>query len=326
MKAKPNGKELGFFITLTLISLLFIPKISFATDVAYHQIKIFLNPQGYALFNITVKYSSLTSKRVPYFLLYSNIIGLKAFDSKGLMNCTKKPTIYGTFISCKPNFKAKGNYTVHLTFILKGLVNKYNTVRENGKNFENFKYIFKYEYNIKEPTKETVLMLYLPEGYGLAKLKSKSSLTYYPENAIITSDGRHVILEWKMENPELGNTLIFSAIYEKVLPIMPKKFFNKLSLQIWIATFIIVLFFLLLIYKVITHKKMALELIREDERKIIEFLEENKDKFVKQRDIVRHTGFSKAKVSRLVTELEKRGIIERERIGRTNRIRLRKRL
>jgi len=315
--------KLVFLAAFLLFFLLINMQVSFATDVEYHQIKIYLNPQGYALFNITVKYSSLTSERVPYFLLYSNIIGLKAYDSKGLMNCTEKPTVYGTFISCKPNMKERKNYTVHITFILKGLVHPFSQEKPQNQQDNHAKYIFRYEYNIKEPTKTMEIMLYLPEGFGLVKMKNTTP--YYPKNAIITSDGRHVILEWNLKNPELGNTLLFSAIYEKVLPMMPKTFFNRFSQQIWLITFLVILFLLFLIYKVMERRKIAFELIREDERKILEYLEANKDKFVKQKDIVRHTGFSKAKVSRLITELEKRGIVERERIGRTNRVRLKKR-
>ncbi|MCK4428905.1 MAG: MarR family transcriptional regulator, partial [Candidatus Aenigmarchaeota archaeon] len=58
--------------------------------------------------------------------------------------------------------------------------------------------------------------------------------------------------------------------------------------------------------------------LKEDEKKILEVLSrENK---ISQRKICRETGLSKAHVSRIAKSLEERGLIERERKGRSYEI------
>ena len=53
----------------------------------------------------------------------------------------------------------------------------------------------------------------------------------------------------------------------------------------------------------------------EDEKKIIDAINHFGDG-CKQKDVVKYTNFSKAKVSRLIDNLEKRNILKRERIGK----------
>ncbi len=55
----------------------------------------------------------------------------------------------------------------------------------------------------------------------------------------------------------------------------------------------------------------------EDERKIVELLKENGG-ILFQSDIVEYTGFSKAKVSRILDKLEVKGVVEKRRRGNTN--------
>jgi len=68
-----------------------------------------------------------------------------------------------------------------------------------------------------------------------------------------------------------------------------------------------------------TGVKRVFSVLKGDERRVIDVILLKGDK-CKQRDIVRATDYSKAKVSRIMTELEARGILSRERIGRTNRV------
>lgn len=58
-----------------------------------------------------------------------------------------------------------------------------------------------------------------------------------------------------------------------------------------------------------------------DEKKIIDILIE-KDEDVFQSDLVNELDFSKSKLSELLTELESRSIVQKVRLGKTNKIRL----
>ncbi len=66
---------------------------------------------------------------------------------------------------------------------------------------------------------------------------------------------------------------------------------------------------------------LAVRLLDGDERRLLRVIVEAKGDIL-QRDLVRVTGFSDAKVSRLLDRLQERGLVVRERHGMTNRVRL----
>ncbi|MCX6695700.1 MAG: winged helix-turn-helix transcriptional regulator [Candidatus Altiarchaeota archaeon] len=72
----------------------------------------------------------------------------------------------------------------------------------------------------------------------------------------------------------------------------------------------------------ISHSQMhrILKVMPEDERKIIELL--MNEKRIEQTYLVAESGLSKVKVSRTLSKLEQRGIIEKKPLGNTNLIKL----
>jgi len=66
---------------------------------------------------------------------------------------------------------------------------------------------------------------------------------------------------------------------------------------------------------------LAIRLLDGDERRLLRVIVEARGDIL-QRDLVRVTAFSDAKVSRLLDRLQERGLVVRERRGMTNRIRL----
>ena len=85
------------------------------------------------------------------------------------------------------------------------------------------------------------------------------------------------------------------------------------------ATFIFFIYFF--------RKRFARDIIpilTDNERKIVEILLREK-KEVNQRSIVRETDYSKSKVSRILRNLESRGLVERSRKGRTNMVKFKRR-
>lgn len=66
---------------------------------------------------------------------------------------------------------------------------------------------------------------------------------------------------------------------------------------------------------------LAIRLLDGDERRLLRVVVEAKSPIL-QRDLVRITGFSDAKVSRLLDSLQGRGLVVRERHGMSNRVRL----
>ncbi len=66
---------------------------------------------------------------------------------------------------------------------------------------------------------------------------------------------------------------------------------------------------------------LAVRLLDGDERRLLRVIVEAKGDIL-QRDLVRITAFSEAKVSRLLDRLQERGLVVRERQGMANRVRL----
>lgn len=66
---------------------------------------------------------------------------------------------------------------------------------------------------------------------------------------------------------------------------------------------------------------LAIRLLDGDERRVVRVLVEAKGEML-QRDLVRITAFSDAKVSRLLDRLQERGLVVRERHGMANQVRL----
>lgn len=77
----------------------------------------------------------------------------------------------------------------------------------------------------------------------------------------------------------------------------------------------------------IDHKEIVYRVLKralsEDEKKILE--EVRKSKEITQDSLRFRLGWSKAKLSALLTGLDRRGIIQRERIGKTYKVRLERR-
>ena len=63
-----------------------------------------------------------------------------------------------------------------------------------------------------------------------------------------------------------------------------------------------------------------LKILPEDERTIVRVL--LKEKKIEQMYLVAESGLSKVKVSRLISKLEQRGIVEKKPLGNTNLIKL----
>ena len=67
--------------------------------------------------------------------------------------------------------------------------------------------------------------------------------------------------------------------------------------------------------------RIPMLVLTSDERRIVEEIIRSGGE-IKQEEISQRTGFSRSKVSRIISELEERGVITRERVGKTYILRL----
>lgn len=290
-------KLLALVLALTLI---LFSNIAFASQVETHDVNINLAKDGTGHFKVLIKYSLLTTDKV-YYLVFAKVLSIKGEDNKGLMECNLEKQVYGTQIMCIPNTNVTSNYTVKLEFDASELTAQIAD-----------KISFGYRYTVSDPTTLFRFGLRLPEGMGLVN----ATQPFSPTNATIGSTGRQVTLDWDAFLPELGKTYSFQVVYEPLfgIPISYDYLYGVLA----IVVLLIIYFWRIRKPSAAERAQTILSVLNEQEKRVLEVIMEKDG--IKQRDIVKATAFSKAKVSRIIADLEKRGILKKEPIGRTNKI------
>jgi len=201
----------------------------------------------------------------------------------------------------------------------KDIVYKIKTARLANDILQRFR-LFSQKLSVTQPTKAFSVTVKLPLGAGLAEenqLLGTALRPFEPEFGAQDSDGRRIFVIWRLDNPVIGNTLFISVVYE------------QFSEQIEFALFGIIIVAALAAFAIfifVTHYKPVqsiLPVLTNSERKVVEILLREK-KEVDQRAIVKETDFSKAQVSRIISDLVNRGVVEKVSKGRKNIIRLNK--
>lgn len=303
----------------SVFAFLLFSGMGFASQIADHTILLDIDDGNAAHFDVRVTFVELTTERINY-LVFARIDNARGSDVLGELECVVEKQTYGAQISCAPNSKMRENYTVEMSF------DSYDLVRRSGD-----AELFSYSYSVKDPTNDFHIRILLPEGASL--LSAEDFDPFFPEGAVIgTEMGRRVSLEWDVLKPDLGRTYTFDSYFEFVgkLPDVVEPVDDtgdgdgQDSGLLFAAGVVIVVVMVLYYFRRRVEKsgsgvKRVFSVLKGDERRVIDVILLKGDK-CKQRDIVRATDFSKAKVSRIMTELEARGILSRERIGRTNRV------
>ncbi|MCX6817799.1 MAG: MarR family transcriptional regulator [Candidatus Aenigmarchaeota archaeon] len=164
--------------------------------------------------------------------------------------------------------------------------------------------IYSFSTSLKPPVTSVMNMkAYLPEGFAVYRD------VIYPDGYETLSDGQRICLSWTLENPQ---SVMLSF-----------KFYNTSSDYSLATGIIISIVFIAVVTYLVGHyrKKMKCEFERgfsEDERKVLFIL--SKEGRIMQKKIEKELGFSRAKMTRIIMKLEKKGLVEKERVGRTNRL------
>jgi len=125
-----------------------------------------------------------------------------------------------------------------------------------------------------------------------------------------TTDGARISLSWQIENPG------------EDIPISVKMYNPYLSADFLLLPGIVAAFAAGFVWLFLRNRKNTehafLRGFTEDERKVVEVLRNRRTCY--QNRLEKELGFSKAKMTRITQRLEKKGLIEREKTGRTKRI------
>lgn len=289
-------------ILLVIAFLLALSPVAHASLVNWN-IDVTLNSDKTTDWVVDLIYNETIAK-TDYFIL-GKISSYEVFADNRPLNCTVDYEI-GSSITCS-NID-----TNHVTYKIK-TASMINDIQQNFR-------IFPYKFLVTRPTDEFKIIVRLPLGAVLADpqlLETVAMRPFTPSSGKEGSDGRNILVEWNMNKPLLGSSIDVTVVYEQ----LSEKSELPLFGAIVVAFIIIVLVLLAYIRRGREHE--ILPVLTAGERKVVEILLREKND-VDQRQIVKETDLSKATISRLISNLASRGVVEKVSKGRKNLIRLKK--
>jgi|GEM_PF-505194 hypothetical protein len=254
--------------------------------------------------NINVE--KLTSNEFSY-VSTQNIQSVNATVAGEKTSCTVADSPIGSEIRCPANTKA--NFTVNLSYKITETIERGETTST-----------FTYDHPIYRPTDTYSLKVLLPEGSALVTGENITRQVISPLGYNTGSNGRQILVDWNLK-PELGNTLSFYIIFEKIKNQDQPNFNVKAlagaaGLLVLLATGLGLVFYL---KREDLSESMAD--LTDDQERIMEKIRENKGEYL-QKDLVDEMDYSKAKISGEVSELVEKGMLKKKKDGRSNKLKI----
>ncbi len=288
-------------LLFTVLVIIMAQNVMAEPNLNYWNTTVSLGSDRDATFEVIMSYNETVTEH-EYFVR-TDVRDVNVYADEKRIQCNVERKNIGTTIRCD-NFEAQ---TIRYNFITKDIISNLN----NLKNFD-------YRFSVSRITDNFHITVKLPVGFTIVtqeKLDGTGLLPVEPDNGISSSDGRRIFISWNMAEPLLGDKLDVSIIYER----------TGFDLeQLLLIVFVLFLIFVMVAITITFRKrgvKDVLTVLHENERRIVQILMKEKSG-VDQRRIVKDTGLSKSMISRLVKDLELRGIINVVKKGRTNRISL----
>lgn len=191
------------------------------------------------------------------------------------------------------------------------------TYKSDGKVSKRDNYfLFTDSFKLTTDTNTVFVLVKLPEGTGL---KEPIENSYSPEGALIGSDGRRTTISWQKNNLKEGETFDVSVGFENIGEVVT----SSIPLEVIVIILIIIALTFIIFYRFYLRKengvKMIFPILKKDEKMIFDTIMKH-GSGVNQKIIVRDSGYSKAKVSKMLTSLKERGLVKLERLGRSNKV------
>jgi hypothetical protein len=216
----------------------------------------------------------------------------------------------GSLISCDFTGMSESNDRLTMHFDTRGVVSK-----KGGD------YRLAADYGTGMPSERASVVMKLPEKGILSQ--SVANESYFPQSGITASDGRRIFVYWESENVSASDSMAYSLLYTMPEARDPVSDYIIVILTlIVVASMLVIAFYLRRGQRGVKADDVIESVLNRDERAVIRVLKRHGGR-AGQKVIVRESGFSKAKVSRLVKSLKSRGVVETEPIsGRENRVML----
>ncbi len=295
------------YMILVFAFLLLVP-ISKATDLDYYEATIDLDSEK-SNFTLIFLFEE-TPKGIMEYPLSFETENFKTSANFQNYTCTSNPKEWGTLISCDFSEAAGEGRALNI---------KFNTEDKTEKIEK--KYHFTYAIKTPQDTKKMNVKTVLKRGFVLIEEPEQATtlVPYSPSDGSQGSDGRRIYVEWEREDLKKGEGIEISLTYEKIGPGVSENN-NIVFLLIGILIFVLIL---IIGFRSSPKSEINMNVLKKSEKKVIEIIKE-RGGFCKQRDIVKETDFSKAKVSRIIKDLEERNLITSEKAGRSKKIFIKK--
>lgn len=304
-------------ISIFLFASILLSVSSANAQLDYQEIDISVMPNGDAVHKVSFTFSDNFAEF--HYPVIGATVSNFTFSGEGFnADCSSNQKSWGSDISCAFSDITAERYQLVINFDSSGLAERY----EDGAT------LFVSSQKFPIPPERVFIRLSLPEGSVI--LDDSSAITDYPQEMLpifpsdfkISSDGRKIMLYLQKENISAGETLDVGIGYESV---------SSYGSSFSATTAIIFIFAAAMIAGIAFLGRKGKEtgtgitsILNNDERAVISAIKEKGEKNVNQKAISKTTGFSKPKISRLLKDLESRGIVEREQFGRTNLVKIKK--
>jgi len=287
-------------VLITLATLLIMMPMANA-QVSYYSVDSVINQGGNADVKMTITFSEVL--KTFNFVFFGQIKSFQAVSNAGPVECNVN-SVAVTNVNCDLLLTPdKRNLEIQFTT---------NDLVKDLKNT----FFFNGDFGINKNIDSAFISVKLPEGMVLGS--NNQTFPTLPTGYQILSDGKRIILTWSLANITTDLPFKFQLSYEPTSLIS-----NITNYWMYFAVGVAVTAFgaFVVIRKLRKPKDVILSVLDNFEKMILDAIVKAGGN-VNQKKVVMETGLSKAKVSRVIKSLVNRGIVESERRGRTNIIRL----
>ncbi len=274
-------------LVYVMVAVLLLQQSAYPYEITEYNVAVDLS-EGKVHEKITITLESYTSLEIfEYSFLYP-LENLRVYDDSRNI----KYEIRNDLLLCYLNLKGFASYTFTIEFDTSGYI---SPVKEG-------KWVFSPIFQFSVPVENFLIEITVPEEMAVVS-------PIYPTPTSFYSYRESLVVKWKKESLTEGEEFLILLGYKPV---------TSSSSQLGYLSYVAagVISFLLGLY-LGRRKEKSPEYVVADEKVVLDTIKKAGGKII-QSDLVKNTEFSKAKVSKILSDLESRKVVRKEKYKRTN--------
>ena len=284
------GNTSGAMLAWILAAALLLQPSAYPYEISGYTVTISIS-EGKVHERIDITLTDYDSMDIfEYSFLYP-LENLRVYDSQGKID----HEIRSDLLLCYVNLQGYNPYTFTIEFDTSGYVSQ---VKEG-------KWVFSPIFQFSVPVENFSIEITIPQDMAVVS-------PIYPTPTSFYSYKESLVVKWKKETLEEGEEFLVLLGYK---PVTSPASNRTLIYYVFAAAFLAFISGLYLGRR----EKPRPEYVVADEKVVLNAVRKAGGEII-QSDLVRNTGFSKAKVSKILSELEDRKIIRKEKYKRSNLI------